>query len=54
MTYTVKVGERIIKKNVDHIRSNHGNVLIEKNRQIDVDIELLNLQTIIYSDNSPV
>ena len=31
----------MIKKHVDNIRSNHGNILIEKNRQIDVDIELL-------------
>ena len=41
LTYTVKGGKRMVKKHVDHIRSNHGNVLIEKNRQIDVDIDLL-------------
>ena len=31
----------MINNHVDHIRSNHGNVLIGENRQIDVDIELL-------------
>ena len=41
LSYTVKVRERMIRKHVDHIRSNHGNVLIEKNRQIDIGIELL-------------